>query len=138
MSPDASNELLEAVRDRLLADPAVTAIVGTRIFDRPDMGVAFPWLQIGETQLLPFEAHCVTGTSIFFTLHGWGRDGHAGDAMRALGAAVYGSLHAQRFALPAPYALQTLEHQNTQVLRDPDGTTRHLVTEYRADTTADI
>jgi hypothetical protein len=138
MSPDCSNELLAAIRVRLLAEPAVAAIVGTRVFDRPDMGVDFPWLQIGETLIQPFEAHCVTGASIFFTLHGWGRDGHAGDDMRALGAAVYASLHAQRFPLPEPYALQLIEHQSTQVLRDPDGTTRHLVTDYRADTTADL
>lgn len=138
MSPDCSNELIEAIRARLLADPAVTAIVGTRVFDRPDMGVDFPWLQIGETLLQPFEAQCVTGTSIFLTMHGWGRDGHAGDDMRALGAAVYASLHTKKFLLPGPYALQLIEHQNTQVLRDPDGTTRHLVTEYRADTTADL
>jgi len=138
MSPDGTNALLEAVRNRLLADPAVAAIVGTRIYDRPDMGVDFPWLQIGETLVQPFEAHCVTGATTILTMHGWADDGHAGDAVRALGSAVYASLHAQTFPLPAPYALQLMEHQSTRILRDPDGSTRHLVIDFQADTTADL
>lgn len=137
MSPDSTNALWNAIRLRLLAVPELTAIVGNRVFDRPTQGVTFPYVQLGESQVLPFEAQCVVGVEVFLTIHAWARDGWAGDQVRDMCAAVYGALHAQSFSLGPVHRLQLIEHQSTRVLRDPDGITRHGIIDFRADTTID-
>ena len=136
-SPDSTNALWLAIRQRLLAVPELTAIVADRIFDRPGRDVDFPYVQLGESQVLPLEAICVTGVEVFLTIHVWARDGWAGDQVRDMCAAIYGSLHGRIFSLGAVHKLQLIEHQSTRVLRDPDGITRHGMIDFRADTTID-
>lgn len=136
-SPDSSNVLLAAVRTKLLGTAEIAAIVGDRIFDRPAQSVDFPYIQLGETQVLPFEAICVTGVQVYFTVDVWVRDGWAGDTCRDLCSLIFAALHVQPLDLGVDHRLQTIEHQNTLVLRDPDGSTRHGVIQFRADTTID-
>lgn len=137
MSPDSTSALWVAIRQRLLNVPDLTAIVADRIFDRPTQEVTFPYVQLGESQVLPFEAQCVVGVEVYLTIHTWARDGWAGDQVRDMCAAIYGALHAQSFDLGPVHRLQLIEHQTTRVLRDPDGFTRHGVIDFRADTTID-
>jgi hypothetical protein len=54
-----------------------------------------------------------------------------------MASALYASLHGQTFPINADYRLQLLEHQNLRVMRDPDGMTRHGVSDFRADITID-
>jgi len=132
---DSSNALLAAVRARLLADPAIAAKCQDRVYDRPlGDNSLFPYVQLGETQVLPWEAQCIDGVQIYLTLHVWAREGWAGDDVRDICAAIYDSLHAQKFPVTG-HDLQLIEHQTTRVLRDPDGETRHGVIEFSAYTT---
>jgi hypothetical protein len=132
---DSSNALIAAIRSRLLEDPVIAAVVDDRVFDDPLETVAFPWIQIGDTQVIQFEGMCTHGVQVFLSIHVWVRDAWAGDVMRDLCSAIYQSLHRQTFPV-AGHTLQLLEHQTTRTLRDPDGKTRHGIVEIRADTTA--
>lgn len=136
-SPDGSNELLAAIRQKLLAVAELEAIVAARIFDRPSQEVTFPYVQLGETQAVPFRAICVEGSTIYVTLHAWARDGWAGDTVRQIAKLVVPALDGATLDLGPDYVCQLIEHQDTRVLRDPDGTTRHGVIEFRADITID-
>ncbi len=132
---DSSNALLAAVRSRLLSDPTIAAMVEDRVVDEAEQKLAFDYIQIGDTQVIPFDGMCVSGVQVFFDLHVWCRGDWAGDRMRDLSAAIYTSLHRQKFPV-AGHNLQLVEHQTTRGLRDPDGLTRHAVLTFRADTTA--
>lgn len=132
---DSSNTLLAAVRSRLLADPSIAAAAGDRIFDEPGQDVQFDWIQIGDTQVIPFDFMCGSGVQVFFDVHVWCRGDWAGDRMRDIAAAIYASLHRQDFPVVG-HTLQLIEHQTTRTMRDPDGLTRHAVVSFRADTTA--
>lgn len=132
---DSSNALLAAVRARLVADPTIAALVDGRIFDEPLQDVQFDWIQLGDTQAIPFDFMCGSGVRVFWDIHVWCRGDWAGDRMRDIAAAIYTSLHRQKFPV-AGHNLQLIEHQTTRTLRDPDGLTRHAVVSFRADTTA--
>ena len=135
-SPDGSNELLAAMRQKLLTVVDLATIVDGRIFDRPSQEVEFPYVQLGETQVLPLRALCVNGTTIYVTLHTWARDGWAGDTVRQMSSLIVPALDgAKDLDLGPDYVCQLIEHQDTRVLRDPDGSTRHGVIEFRADIT---
>lgn len=137
-SPDGSNELLIAIRDELLSVPELVALVDGRIYDRPMQEVTFPYVQLGETQVLPFNAICVRGTSIYVTLHTWAREGWAGDIVRQMSALIVPALDLNKtLDLGPDHVCQLIEYQDTRVFRDPDGTTRHGVIEFRADITID-
>lgn len=132
---DSSNALLAAVRSRLLADPAIAASVEDRVFDEPEQAVEFDWIQLGDTQVIPLDFMCGSGVQVFWDIHVWCRGDWAGDRMRDIAAAIYTSLHRQKFPVTG-HTLQLVEHQTTRTLRDPDGLTRHAVLSFRADTTA--
>jgi Protein of unknown function (DUF3168) len=132
---DSSNALLAAVRSRLLADLVIAAAVADRVVDEPAQTIAFDYIQLGDTQVIPFDFMCGSGVQVFFDLHVWCREDWAGDRMRDICSAIYTSLHRQKFLIVG-HDLQLLEHQTTRTLRDPDGLTRHAVVSFRADTTA--
>lgn len=136
-SPDGSNELLAAIRQKLLAVPELAEIVDGRIFDRPSQEVEFPYVQLGETQVLPFRGICIDGSTIFVSIHTWARDGWAGDTVRRMSSLIVPALDLATLDLGPDYVCQLIEFEDTRVLRDPDGSTRHGVIEFRADITID-
>lgn len=132
---DSSNALLAAVRSRLLADPVIAAMVADRVVDEAAQTIAFDYIQLGDTQVIPFDFMCGAGVQVFWDIQIWCRGDWAGDRMRDLAAAVYTSLHRQKFPV-AGHTLQLVEHQTTRTFRDPDGLTRRAAVSFRADTTA--
>lgn len=134
----ADFDLIFAVRQRLLADPAVAGFIGTRFYDPPPQAsasVTFPYISLGPTTVLPDDYDCVDGESIGLQLDIWTRgSGEANSSVqcRRICSAVRGALHNAEFTLAGTSALATLEHSLTRVLRDPDGETNHGVVQFDA------
>ena len=136
MSGDSTAELLTAIRTRLLADAALSAIVGIRVFDMPPQTIVYPYVQMGDVQSNVFEdGACIDGSELFLDFHTWARGQQPATQMHGMNKAIRDSLHGQRFTV-AGHTLQAIEHQTTRTLRDPDGITRHGVVTFRAFTTA--
>lgn len=53
MTLSASWELQKAVHGALIADAPFTMLVGARLFDRPPADVAFPFVTLGDTEIVP-------------------------------------------------------------------------------------
>jgi len=53
MTLSANWELQKAVHAALVADAALTTLVGTRLFDRPPADAAFPFVTLGDTEIVP-------------------------------------------------------------------------------------
>lgn len=136
MSGDSTAELLAAIRSRLLADAALSAVATGGVWDMPPQTVVYPYVQMGDVQTLPFEdGACIDGSEMFLDFHTWARGDRPATQMHAMNKAIRDSLHGQRFAVVG-HVLQVVEHQTTRTLRDPDGITRHGVVTFRAFTTA--
>lgn len=136
---DPSEPLHRAIRDALVASPAVTGAVGARIFDFVPTNVApaMPYISFGAFQVLDDSAACIDGAEVFVILDIWSRDQRTIEAKR-LCALVAEALHEAELDLGPMHRLVEIMHQSTRVFIDADGVTTHGVVTFRALTEAAI
>ncbi|MET3925937.1 DUF3168 domain-containing protein [Devosia sp. 2618] len=137
---DASYELILAAINRLRATPAVTSLVGTRIYDRvPEKtdgtpNVAFPYISMGPSTSIPDDFDCMDGEEITIQFDVWSSG--AGEAFgsvecRKITGAMKRALHDVDLTLPVN-ALVVFRHEITRVLRDPNPAITHGVIQFSA------
>lgn len=131
--------LQKAIFQTLRDDAAVVAALNgeQRIYDRvPPLaapagaksGAAFPYVTIGDDQVVDDSTTCGEAYELFATVHVWSRDvGKA--APKLLAAAI-------REALDAPieiegFAVVVHEFNDARFFREPDGVTEHGVLTFR-------
>ena len=123
--PAPSDELWFAVSKVLIADAAVSAIVGERVFDGD--AETYPCVTLGPCDFQEDDAECITGRVEAMQLDCWSRDsgGRLGPA-RILTDAVKAALHHARIELET-HALVQITVPMVRVFQDPDGRTVHGV-----------
>jgi hypothetical protein len=126
---DPSLELQAAIVAKLKADAGVLAVVGTRIYDEVPNNPTFPYISLGDNQVLPDKADCIDGTEIFWQIDGWARD-PTFPMVKQISKAVVAALDDQNITVSG-YAVIVCELNTTNYLRDPDGITRHAAISFR-------
>ena len=126
---DPSLELQAAIVTALKANAGVAAIVGTRVYDNVPPSATFPYISLGDSQVLPDKADCIDGTEIFFNLDGWSRDNRFPEC-KTISKAVVAALDDQPLTVTG-YTAVVFELDNINYLRDPDGITRHVALSFR-------
>lgn len=126
---DPSLDLQVALVAALRAAPPVTAIVGARTYDVPPAGAAFPYITIGDAQVLDDGSEHIDGTESFLDVHLWSRE-PGRRQIKTLSAAVRATLHEAELAL-ADHWLVSLLVTEIEHLSDPDGKTWHSVVTLR-------
>jgi len=122
---EPSLALQKAVRDRLVTDPAVAALVAGRVYDTVPAAPTFPYVTIGEDQVLDDGNSCGDAWQATVTVHVWTREPPGFPPAKTIAGAV-------RDALTAPltvagfFVISGL-HRDTLSLRDSDGLTSHMV-----------
>jgi hypothetical protein len=129
--PDPSLELQRALRAQLLASPAVTALVGQRIYDQPPITPQFPYITLGETDVQVQRASFYDGSDVSMSFHAWSRANGYPESKR-IAAAIRASLHEAPITLAGLERLVDIEVQSNRAFRDPDGLTSHAVITVRA------
>ncbi len=127
---DPSYLLQVAQRDALLGDSALVALVtAPGVYDQPKPDAEFPFVQIGESQVLENDTEdCGDGSEVFTRTHVWSRD---------IGLVEVKKIAAEvrRVLKTAPplsgFNVSVVQYVQTQFLRDPDGQTQHAVVEHR-------
>ena len=66
-------ELQKAIFEALGANTALTALVGTRIFDHAPVNVAFPYITFGRTSVYDWSTGTESGAEQLFTVHVWSK-----------------------------------------------------------------
>lgn len=116
-------ELQGAIVTRLKAQPAVTALIGQRIYDDVPAQPVFPYVSFGPSDELTEDAECIEGFEISMQIDVWSRSVGFPEA-RQIADAVRQALHGYEFNLTSN-ALVTFQHRITRMFRDPDGLTNH-------------
>ena len=78
---DPSEEIQTAFVAVLKNDTVVAALVGNGVYDAvPDdaarqeyAGRAWPYISLGQPQILPEKADCIYAADVAFVVHGWCR-----------------------------------------------------------------
>jgi len=129
---DPSLPLQAEIIGRLKAYSTLTAIVGSRIHDQVPSGPqTFPYVALGECQVLPDKAQCVDGTETFLQIDAWSRAVGFPEVKR-IAAAIVAALDDNETLNVAAYNVVVFELSSIQYLRDPDGITRHAALTFRA------
>ncbi len=101
--------------------------LGGRVYDRAPQTVAFPHLEIGETQTLDDAVQCIEVTEVYITLHLWSRAVGAVEA-RTLASAIRAAVADWTPDLAAAgFVCIEFRHRETRVMADPDDVTTHAV-----------
>lgn len=139
----ASVEVQKAVFEKLDATAAVTdqlaahaTEVGKKAIydevpqsDAPESTVAFPYLVIGDTTEIAFDADDFDGREATVTIHTFSRYLGMKEAKSVMDA-VKAALHNQPLTISGELHLYTF-WEFAEVLRDPDGITRHGILRFR-------
>jgi hypothetical protein len=126
----AERALLAAIREALLADPALQALVGERIYDDPPADVVFPYLTLGRIESSSADAAARNASEHAVTLHAWSRYGGRAETLDII-AALRGTLHNAPLAIEG-HTLVLLLATFADVFRSGDGRTTHGVLRLRA------
>lgn len=125
-----SLEIQGAIVARLKATAAITALVGTRVYDSVPAGASFPYITLGEGDETSDDVDCIDGFEISLDIDVWSRAPGFPEAKRIADEI--------RIALREPplsisdNALVYFNHRQTRTFRDPDGLTSHAVLTFEA------
>jgi hypothetical protein len=121
--------LQKAVLATLLADAAVAALAGDRIYDAAPRDAAFPYIAFGPARSTDLSSSTEQGAEHRLVLHLWSRRPGKSECLalaEAVGAALGAALTLDGAAL-VNFAGEALD-----IARDPDGITWHGVIRFRA------
>jgi hypothetical protein len=129
--PTSSVALRAAIHDALVADGALTALLGgPKIYDEPPQGAAFPYVTLGEARVSDFSTASSPGEEHRLTLHAWSRQGGHKQAHTIAGA-LLSALDDAPLA-PAGHHLVNLRFTTADIRRESDGRTYHALVRFRA------
>jgi hypothetical protein len=131
---DLGTELQKAWFTLLTGDAGVNTsgspAIGTRVYDEvPDLAT-FPYIVIGEDQILGDDTDCEPVSSVISRVHVWSRAIGFPESKTIAGfirAAVRGT-----GLTPSGFTVTLTQFVQAQFLKDPDGLTRHAVLEFKS------
>ena len=129
---DPSLELQRSLVARLRAPGVLPYGVG--VFDDVPEGAGFPYVSLGDGQVLPDKAECVDGAEAFLQIDVWTQTVGYGET-KTIAGRIVAALDDQALTV-AGFDVVVFELQGAQYMRDPDGRTRHGALTFRAVVTA--
>jgi hypothetical protein len=127
----AAAALRAAIHDALIADGALTALLGgARIYDEPPRGPSLPYVTLGEARVSDFSTGSEPGEEHQLTLHAWSRQGGHREAHLIAGA-VLEALTDAPLSLDG-HRLANLRFIVADIRREADGRTYHGIVRLRA------
>jgi len=129
---DPSLELQIALVARLKTPDMLPVAVGNRVYDKVPLNATYPYISLGDGQVVPDKADCIDGSEVFVQVDVWSRGINYEEA-KTIGKAVVAALddHEDTISVEG-FSVIVFELQSVQYLRDPDGLTRHGAITFRA------
>jgi hypothetical protein len=127
-------ELQIAMVAVLVANTDLKSLIGStpRIYQDVPATPTFPYVTIGEAQTVPDLAECIDGSEIFPVFHIWSRASGFTEAKK-ISATIWAALNGATLTLSQnKCVLLERDGVGDQAMRDPDGTTKHIASHYRA------
>lgn len=118
------------VQKAIYAALVAADVAGDRIYDQPPEDAVFPYVTIGDEQVLDDGTSCGDAWEVFTDVHGWsqpatGSKAEVKDLRAAIVAAVKG------ISAVSGFSLISVSVDTSRTRRDPDGLTEHDITTFR-------
>lgn len=124
--------LQQAIYSELSGDSELTSTLGASVYDDvPDhQAVTFPYVNIGEDTTLDYSTKDLVGSETTLNMHVWSRYRGSKEVKQIMDR-VHSLLHDSNLTVTGRNLIN-LRAEFSDVLRDPDGITRHGVMRFRA------
>jgi hypothetical protein len=127
-------DLQRAIVTVLKASADLQSLIGNpiRLYQDAPANATFPYVTLGEGQVVPDLADCIDGSEIYPILHVWSRASGFGEA-KSIAATIWKALNGATLTMTENRCLLLERDQLGDVtLSDPDGVTKHIASHYRA------
>lgn len=131
----ASRALQVAVVAALRGDPAVAAIVGQKVLDRPEPRTPKPYISMGPESFEPLRQDCFKRRVAVLQIDAWARDAYDRVPCKDLVDAIVGALDQAKLDLAHPHDLSRCDVILARVIDDPDGITTHGIVQIETEIT---
>ncbi|HSZ12223.1 MAG TPA: DUF3168 domain-containing protein [Rhizomicrobium sp.] len=128
----ASWALQQAIFTELAASSDLQALIGDppRIFDAVPREAAFPYVTIGDDQVMDWSTATEAGQEHLIAIHVWSRNGGRKET-KAIADVVRACLDSASLALAGQTLIDIL-YQGEEAMRETDGETFRAVIRFRA------
>lgn len=118
-----SAQLQKTIFDALRSDPAVSAQIGARVYDRVPDSPSFPYVSFGPYDFVSDDAECIIAGEHTIQIDVWSRAVGRVQA-KQITDAVRRALHGHEAEM-GDYGLVETRADFARVIGDPDGLTSH-------------
>ena len=122
--------LQTAIYNTLTNDSNLTNTLGTSVYDDVPEGSSFPYIQIGQDTINEYGTKDLDGADTSLTLHIWSQYKGAMQTKNIMDR-LHSLLHDSNISVTG-FNLINLRFEFGDILRDPDGVTRHGIIRFRA------
>jgi hypothetical protein len=122
--------LQTSIYSTLSNDNNLTSTLGASIYDDVPQGSNFPYVVLGEDSANESGTKDVNGTSSTLTIHIWSEYKGSKETKQIMDR-VHDLLHDSNLSVSG-FNLINLRYEFSDIMRDPDGITRHGVMRFRA------
>lgn len=121
MSAESQWAVQQAVKAKLDAATALTAITSTRIYDHVPQDTIYPYVVLGEMNATPMDTMTFTGMQIFLNVYCWSRN-RGRREIRQMMEKIYEALNRQALTITGQHHIDTL-FVSSSTSQDSDGLT---------------
>ena len=122
--------LQTAIYNTLTNDSNLTNTLGTSVYDDVPEGSSFPYIQIGQDTINEYGTKDLDGADTSLTLHIWSQYKGTMQTKNIMDR-LHSLLHDSNISVTG-FNLINLRFEFGDILRDPDGVTRHGIIRFRA------
>ena len=122
--------LQSSIYSALNNDSNLTGTLGATIFDDVPENSAYPYIVLGEDTANEYDTKDVKGSTSSLTIHVWSEYKGSKETKQIMDR-VHDLLHDSNLSVSG-YNLINLRFEFSDIMRDPDGITRHGVMRFRA------
>ena len=122
--------LQEAVYSRLSSDSNLTSTLGAGVFDEVPEGQSTPYVSLGYGTSVDYSTKDENGGEHTLTFHIWSEYNGAKECKQIMDR-IHDLMHNHSLSVSG-FNLINLRFEFSDILRDPDGVTRHGIMRFRA------
>lgn len=123
-------ELQTAIYSALSGDSNLTSTLGASVFDEVPDQSSYPFVALGEETVVEYDTKDLDGASHTINIHVWSQYKGAKQTKQIMDR-IHTLLHDSSLSVSG-FNLIRMQFEFSDIMRDPDGVTRHGVMRFRA------
>ena len=122
--------LQTAIYSTLSSDSNLTSTLGAGVFDEVTEGATYPFVALGEETAVDYSTKDLVGGETTINIHIWSQYKGSKETKNIMDR-IHDLLHDSDISVSG-FNLINLRFEYSDIMRDPDGVTRHGVMRFRA------